>query len=142
VTRRETSRWEGLGVKGVGVNGAGEREGVSRDGGEVGFVFSSCQPTFSEGYSSGPYSFRVLGPAFAFPSDGPSSFSYWSASRSSLGMPMYFDSRFERSSRVEGVPVEPSWLTSHHLLDGLPRESDPSGASLTLILGIGDNDGM
>jgi len=55
---------------------------------------------------------------------------------------MYFDSRFDRSNLIEGVPFEPSWLTSHHLLDGRPLESEPSGASLTLMLGIGDREGM
>lgn len=55
---------------------------------------------------------------------------------------MYFDSLFDRSSLIDGVPVDPSWLTSHHLLEGLPLESDPSGASLTLILGMGDKEGM
>lgn len=67
---------------------------------------------------------------------------YWRASRSSRGIPMYLDSRFDRSRRIEGVPVEPSWLTSHHLLEGLPLESDPSKASLTLILGMGEREGM
>jgi hypothetical protein len=55
---------------------------------------------------------------------------------------MYLDSRFDRSNLMEPTPSEPSWLTSHHLLDGLPLESEPSGASLTLMLGIGDRDGM
>lgn len=55
---------------------------------------------------------------------------------------MYLDSLFERSSLVDGAPVEPSWLISHHRLEGRPRELDSSGCSLTLMLGIGDNEGM
>jgi hypothetical protein len=40
------------------------------------------------------------------------------------------------------LPVEPPSLTSHHRLEGLPLESDPSNASLTLMLGMGDREGM
>jgi len=55
---------------------------------------------------------------------------------------MYLDSRFDRSSLIDGLPVELLSLTSHHLLEGRPLESDPSKASLTLILGIGDKEGL
>jgi hypothetical protein len=55
---------------------------------------------------------------------------------------MYLDSLFDLSNLIDGVPVDPSWLTSHHLLEGLPLESDPSGTSLTLMLGMGDKDGI
>ena len=129
-------------MKGTGENDAGDFADCCA-GGEDGSC--SCHPTFSGGYSSGPYSFCSLGPAVSIPLPlvgVTSPFPYCRASRSSFGMPIYFDSRFDRSSLVDGVPVEPSWLTSHHLLDGLPLESDPSNASLTLILGIGDKDGM
>lgn len=67
---------------------------------------------------------------------GPSS--HCSASLASLGTPMYFDSRFVRSSR----PPSPVESASHHRLAGRPRESASSSASLTLILRIGDSEGM
>lgn len=103
----------------------------------------SCKPTFSAGYSSGPSDLRLLGPAVV--TSDPTAMaspSYCSLSRSSLGTPIYFDSRFDRSNLIDGLPTEPPSLTSHHRLEGRPLESDPSRASLTLILGIGDKDGL
>jgi hypothetical protein len=87
----------------------------------------------------------VLGPAaieLAHADEEDCTFvSHCKDSRSSRGMPIYFDSRFERS-RIVGEPPEPDCPTSHHLLDGLPLELDSSGTPLALILAIGDNDGM
>ena len=55
-----------------------------------------------------------------------------------MGTPMYFDSLLDRCSPFDASPVDSD---SHHLLAGRPRESS-SGASLTLILRIGDNWGL
>jgi hypothetical protein len=52
---------------------------------------------------------------------------------------MYLDSLFDLSILVPGAPVESA---SHHRLAGRPRESSSSTASLTLMLKIGDRDGM
>jgi hypothetical protein len=53
---------------------------------------------------------------------------------------MYLDSRFDlKSTLPDGSPFESA---SHQRLAGRPRESCSSGASLTLMLKIGDRDGM
>jgi hypothetical protein len=52
---------------------------------------------------------------------------------------MYLDSRFDLSILPPGAPVESA---SHQRLAGRPRESSSSSASLTLILRIGERDGM
>lgn len=100
------------------------------------FGCCSCQPTFSGGYSlEEAYGlFEVDWPSALLP--GVSS--HCRASLASFGTPMYFDSRFVLSSR----PPSPWESASHHRLAGRPRESASSNASLTLMLSIGDNDGM
>jgi hypothetical protein len=91
----------------------------------------SCHPAFSEGYEV-----RLLDPAAG---DDCGSSTHCRASRASFGTPMYFDSRFDRSILAPGAPVESA---SHQRLAGRPRESSSSRASLTLMLKIGDSDGM
>lgn len=140
MTSLDTSSSRGSGVGGAEEHAIGEI--VELFGG--GDAASSCQPVFSGGYSSVPCVVCTLFPALPPIPGEPTrlSFSYCKASRNSFGMPMYFDSRFDLSSLEDGAPVDPSWLTSHQRLDGRPLELFSSNASLTLMLGIGESEGI
>ncbi len=131
VTSLDTSRWCGLrGVVGLDAEAAGRDWWDSRCWCGRGCGVVDC-PSFSGGYSSDE-SRRLL------PATAPGASAHWSASRASLGTPMYLDSRLDRSILAPGSPLE---SVSHQRLAGLPREL-PSGLSLTLMLRMGDSDGM
>lgn len=110
---RDTSRCLGFGVKlGGEICGADGRD-IRRESLDKGSLL--CHPTFSGGYSSVLYVVWVLGPAVVvpplpFPPDDEdlSWLSHCNDSRSSRGIPIYFDSRFDRPNLDVGVPVESS----------------------------------
>lgn len=52
---------------------------------------------------------------------------------------MYFDSRLVCPNMRDGSPCESD---SHHRLEGRPRELPLSWLSLTLMLRMGDSDGI